>query len=190
MRISFDLDDTLFVRDDKIKIEKELKFPHKYFFTEKLRYGTIDIMNRIIENNIELWIYTTSLRTPNYIRKYFSKYGIKIKTKNIVNWDRHMKEVKGNSNETLSSKYPPKYKIDLHVDDEIFVKQNGDNYGFKVYLLVGNNNNWVEELWEIILKLKNNMEYANTFIVQEEHERAAIGLDIVQNQGKRDGAKA
>jgi hypothetical protein len=156
MKISFDLDDTLFVNEDRVKIEKELKFPHKYFYTEKLRYGTIDIMKKVTKNNIELWIYTTSFRTQRYIKEYFSKYGIKININNIVNGQRHNNEVQKNRVEILPSKYPPKYKIDLHIDDDISVKENGDIYGFKVILIKDSMDNWGEELWEIILKIKSN----------------------------------
>ena len=156
MKISFDLDDTLFVNEDRVKIESELKFPYKYFYKEKLRYGSIDIMKKMIKNNIELWIYTTSFRTQNYIKNYFLKYGIRIKINNIINGQRHMNEVQKNRAEILPSKYPPRYKIDLHIDDDISVKENGDIYGFKVFLIKENMINWVEELWEIIIKLKSN----------------------------------
>ena len=158
MRISFDLDDTLFVNEKLVNVEKELKFPYKYFYKEKLRHGAIDLLKKIIENNIELWIYTTSFRSPKYIKNYFHGYGIKVKTKNIVNGDRHVKEVQGNRNEILPSKYPIKYKIDLHIDDDISVKQNGDIYGFKVFLINNNMPNWVEELWEDIIKIKSTLE--------------------------------
>jgi len=153
MRISFDLDDTLFVNKDIVKVEKELGFPYKYFYQERLRYGAIDLLKKIIENNIDLWIYTTSFRSSAYIKNYFKGYGIKIKSKNIVNGDRHMKEVQGNRNEILPSKYPVKYKIDLHIDDDISVKQNGDIYGFKVFLINDNMTNWADEIWEYIIKL-------------------------------------
>jgi hypothetical protein len=163
MRISFDLDDTLFVNKDMVKVEKELRFPYKYFYQERLRYGTIDLLKKIIDNKIDLWIYTTSFRSPMYIKNYFNGYGIKIKSKNIVNGDRHMKEIQGNRNEILPSKYPVKYKIDLHIDDDISVKQNGDQYGFKVFLINDNMTNWADEIWESIIKIKSTLENKTGF---------------------------
>ena len=157
MKVSFDLDDTLFIDEDKIDAEIGLKFPFKYFYKERrLRLGTIELMNKIIDNGIDLWIYTTSFRPRNYIKKYFRKYGIKIHSKNIVNAQRHMDEIQNNRKDILPSKYPPRYKIDLHIDDDISVKKNGEMYGFRVFLLSGNNKNWTKELWEEIMKIKSN----------------------------------
>jgi hypothetical protein len=156
MKVSFDLDGALFINEDMIDAEAGLKFPFKYFYKEKLRLGTIDIMKKIIKNDIDLWIYTTSFRSRHYIKKYFKNYGIKIKLKNIVNGQRHIDEIQNNQNETLPSKYPPKYNIDLHIDDDISIKQSGYIYGFKVFVLLENNINWVKELWEEILKIKSS----------------------------------
>jgi hypothetical protein len=156
MKVSFDLDDTLFVSSDNVDTETSLNFPFNYIYKEKLRLGTVNIMKNIINNNIELWIYTTSFRSKRYIKGYFKKYGIKININNIVNGKRHMDEVQGDRKEILPSKYPPKYKINLHVDDDISVKQNGDIYGFKVFLIKVNNTNWIKELWEMIESIRKS----------------------------------
>ena len=43
MIVSFDLDDTLFVSSQDFKTEKELIFPLKMIYKERLRSGTIDL---------------------------------------------------------------------------------------------------------------------------------------------------
>jgi hypothetical protein len=35
----------------------------------------------------------------------------------------------------MPSKYPSKYRIALHVDDDLSVQENGDVYGFSVCLI-------------------------------------------------------
>ena len=52
---------------------------------------------------------------------------------------------------------PGKYRINLHVDDDISVKQNGDIYGYKVFLLNHENMTWVEDLWHVIEKERNRL---------------------------------
>ena len=104
MRISFDLDDTLFVSEDKFKIEPALRFPFNIIFKEKLRMGSIELMKYIREQNIELWIYTTSYRSEQYIRSLFRCYGIVLD--NIVNGARHAAEVQYGRAESMPSKYP------------------------------------------------------------------------------------
>ncbi len=44
MRISFDLDDTLFVSEEKFKVEAPLRFPFCAIYKERLRLGTIALM--------------------------------------------------------------------------------------------------------------------------------------------------
>ena len=158
MKVSFDLDDTLFVDSSSVKSESSLKFPFRHVYRENLRLGTPVIMQKIIDEGIELWIYTTSFRSERYIRSYFKKYGILINIHNIINGYRHNEEVQGKRNEILPSKYPPRFRIDLHVDDDISVKQNGDIYGFKVFLLKGNDDNWVTELWYNIMQIKKRLD--------------------------------
>lgn len=157
MRVSFDLDDTLFVSPQKIKTENELHFPFNRIYKEHLRYGTISLINRLREQGIEVWIYTTSYRTPEYIRKLFKHYGVRIDR--IINGKIHETEVQGRHSEAMPSKYPSKYHIDLHVDDDTSVEQNGQVYGFKVLLIGDQDDEWGDKVLkkiECIKKLQNN----------------------------------
>lgn len=154
MKISFDLDDTLFVSPEEFQVEKELKFPWNKFYKERLRYGTVALMKYIKEQNIQLWIYTTSFRSERYIRKLFRCYGIKIDE--VVNGARHQREVQGNKTETMPSKYPSKYRIDLHIDDDISVAQNGKTFGFKVLIIKEEDSEWDKKIIAQIEKLKSN----------------------------------
>jgi len=144
MRISFDLDETLFVNPEKVPVEENLKFPLDRIFKDRLRAGSKELLKWINSSGNELWIYTTSYRTERYIKNYFRLYGIK--TDSIINAQRHIKEVQRNRKETMPSKYPSFYRIDLHIDDEISVYQNGISYGFKVYLLKDSDNDWTEKI--------------------------------------------
>ena len=78
MKVSFDLDDTLFVSEKKFKVEPALSFPWNHIYKERLRAGTIDLMNYIRNAGIELWIYTTSFRSEKYIRGLSGGYAIEI----------------------------------------------------------------------------------------------------------------
>ena len=151
MIVSFDLDDTLFVNPDVISVEENLKFPFKLFYKERLRLGTTDLMLKIRQHGIKLWIYTTSFRSERYIRSYFKHYGIEID--DVVNGARHAAEVQGYRKESLPSKYPAKYRIDLHIDDDVSVFQNGEIYGFKVFLLNDTSADWHLKIWNEIERM-------------------------------------
>ncbi|MGN0605342.1 MAG: HAD family hydrolase [Oscillospiraceae bacterium] len=152
MIISFDLDDTLFVSPHNFKTENELKFPLNKIFKERLRFGTIFLMKYLKEQNIQIWIYTTSFRSERYIRNLFLCYVIKID--GIVNGERHKREVQGNKSDAMPSKYPAKYRIDLHIDDDISVAENGKVYGFKVFIIKEQDDEWYNKIIKQIEKLK------------------------------------
>ena len=152
MRVSFDLDDTLFASPDNFKTEAELKFPLNKIFKERLRFGTKELMQYLREQDIEIWVYTTSFRSEKYIRGLFKCYGIRLDS--VVNGERHAKEVQANKKEAMPSKYPSKYGIDLHIDDDISVAQNGRTYGFKVFVIGAQDDEWAEKIKEEIEMIK------------------------------------
>lgn len=154
MRISFDLDDTLFVPKEKFKTEPPLRFPFSLIYKEHLRLGTVKIMKYIHEKKIEIGIYTTSYRTENYIRGLFRCYGIKLDF--VINGERHAREVQAGRAESMPSKYPSKYRIDLHIDDDFSVVENGRIYGFSVILIGGQDDNWTDKIMNEIEKILKN----------------------------------
>lgn len=154
MIVSFDLDETLFVNPNRVATEKALSFPYSLIYKERLRLGTIELLLKIRKSGIKLWIYTTSFRSERYIKLLFKHYRIIIDE--VVNGERHQREVQRDKSEPIPSKYPSKYRIDLHIDDDTSVSQNGKLYGFKVYLLKDNDFAWVANIWSEIDKIKTN----------------------------------
>lgn len=143
-RISFDLDDTLFVDEINFKTEPAPRFPWNRIYKERLRAGTPDLMRRLHEAGWEIWVYTTSYRSPRYIRGLFRQYGITFDE--IVNGARHQREVQADHGEPMPSKYPAHYRIDLHVDDDRSVWENGQYYGFRVFLIGAQDDEWAERI--------------------------------------------
>jgi len=152
MIISFDLDDTLFVNPAVTPTETAPKFPYNRIYPDRLRLGAVELLSRIRDSGIKLWIYTSSFRSEKYITSYFKRYGIKID--HVINGQRHAREVQGDKKEPLPSKYPSRYRIALHVDDDVSVAQNGRAYGFRVFLLKADHPDWVENLWNKIQQVK------------------------------------
>ena len=146
MIISFDLDETLFVNPEKIETENPIKFPFSLIYKERLRKGTIQLFTEIQRRNHKIIIYTTSYRTVSYIKGYFRKYKKWFKTEEIINGKRHAEEVQKDRKEILPSKVPSRYGSDLHIDDDISVKQNGQLFGFSVYLINEQDEKWAEKI--------------------------------------------
>ncbi len=144
MRVSFDLDEVLFVSPKTHKTEPPLPFPLDRVFRERLRLGTPELINRLQELGYEVWVYTSSFRSEKYIRWLFRFYGIHFD--GIVNGERHVREVQRNNGTTLPQKLPNRYRISLHVDDEAIVCSLGREYGYRTYQLNAPDDEWVEKI--------------------------------------------
>lgn len=152
MRVSFDLDEVLFVSPMTHKTEDELTFPFNKIFRERLRKGAPHLIHRMQDEGFEVWVYTSSFRSEKYISWLFRLYGVKFD--GIVNGDRHLKEVQGRNTHTMPTKMPSKYRISLHIDDESIVATYGKEYGFNVYQLNAQDDEWEEKIMERLNQIK------------------------------------
>ena len=152
MRVSFDLDEVLFVSPKDHRTEPALNFPWSRFYPERLRYGTCRLIPELQRQDYEVWIYTSSHRTEKYIRKLFKHYGITLD--GIVNAQRHKREVQRERREIMPSKMPGYYRISLHVDDETVVASYGKKYGFNVYELNAHDDDWAEKIIDRAAKIR------------------------------------
>ena len=144
MRVSFDLDEVLFVSPKTHKTEPALPFPLNHIYKERLRLGTPGLIHKLQELGYEVWVYTSSFRTERYIRTLFWLYGVRFD--GIVNGTRHLKEVQRNHKATLPQKLPNHYRISLHIDDETVICTLGAQYGFRTYQLEAQDDDWAEKI--------------------------------------------
>lgn len=144
MRVSFDLDEVLFVSPDDHKVEPPPPLMLKYIFKERLRLGTPKLIHRLQELGYDVWIYTSSFRSESYIKSYFAVYGVHFD--GIVNGSRHLREVQRNLSTILPQKMPTHYHITLHVDDESVICSQGRMYGYSTYQLDAQDDDWAEKI--------------------------------------------
>ncbi len=144
MRVSFDLDEVLFVSPETHKTERPPDFIHAKLFCERLRLGTPDLINTLQKMGYDVWVYTSSFRSEMYIKLLFLGYGVRFN--GIVNAARHLKEVQGNRKTILPQKVPSRYRISLHVDDESVICSLGREYGFDAYQLDAQDDDWKEKV--------------------------------------------
>ena len=144
MRISFDLDEVLFVSPKTHKTEPPLKFPFDRIFQERLRLGTPDVINTLQAMGYEVWVYTSSFRSEQYIKNLFRLYGVRFD--GIVNGNRHLREVQRDNKTILPQKMPNRYRISLHIDDEAVICSLGPEYGFHTYQLDAQDDDWKEKV--------------------------------------------
>lgn len=155
MRVSFDLDEVLFVNPATHLTEPALPFPLRNLYKERLRLGTPELIRSLQQMGYEVWVYTSSFRSEGYIRRLFRCYGVRFD--GIINGTRHLNEVQKGHSETLPQKMPSHYRISLHIDDESVVCSMGRQYGFNVYQLDAQDDQWKEKIIERAEEIRKRM---------------------------------
>ncbi len=147
MRISFDIDDTL-VCGPHVPTEQFVPWVWRWWYPERVRQGTRELMKSLVQLGCQLWVYTTSHREPRYLRGWFRSFGIRLH--DVVNQDRH-EQVVGRQG---PSKYPPAFAIDLHIDDSQGVAKEGQTYGFSVLVVRPEDPEWARQILSAVASRK------------------------------------
>ncbi len=144
MRVSFDLDEVLFVSPQTHKTEPPPAYPFNRIFRERLRLGTPKLIRELQALGYEVWVYTSSFRSEKYIKWLFRLYGVRFD--GIINAQRHLREVQRDRETVLPQKMPNYYRISLHVDDETVICSLGRQYGLKTYQHTAQDDDWEEKI--------------------------------------------
>jgi len=141
MRISFDIDDTIVLYEPGAPVERLVPWWWRWRFQEPMRFGTQALMRTLLAHGHELCIYTTSYRSPFYLRGWFRSIGVKLV--DAINQDVHDRKVKKSAFPGyVPSKYPPAFGIDLHIDDSEGVAMEGREHGFRVVVVSPHDEQW------------------------------------------------
>jgi hypothetical protein len=149
LRISFDIDDTLACQFQH-SAEEQSRLPafiHRWL-GEPLRCGTRALTRELRRRGCSVWIYTSSGRTPSYIRRWLLLYGIRVD--GVVNSVRHGYALRANGFTHSPSKFPPAFAIDLHVDDSEGVRLEGHDHGFRVVVVQPDDPDWAHSVLDAV----------------------------------------
>ena len=107
-------------------------------------------MKQLKDDGHQLCIYTTSYRSTTYIRCLFWCYGIHLQE--IINQNIHDRYFRERQISPYPSKHPGVFGIDLHVDDSEGVKLEAEFYNFKVAIVSGENQNWIQPVLDAVAR--------------------------------------
>ncbi|SNZ00361.1 hypothetical protein [Flagellimonas pacifica] len=141
MNISFDLDSTLIPNGKEFETEKRHGVA-KLLGIEEMRKGTCELISELQNQGNRIHIYTTSFRTKSKIRRTLKYYGIKVDR--IVNQTENQRELKARN--INSSKFPPAFGFDIHIDDSKGVGIESERHNFKAIIIEPSDENWTEKI--------------------------------------------
>jgi len=151
VNISFDLDSTLIPNGKEFETEYRSLIA-RMFGIEEIRKGAFELIRDLQNQGFEIHIYTTSFRTKRKIRRTLKYYGIRVNR--IINEKENRKILK--SKNINSSKYPPAFGFDLHIDDLKGVGIESKRLNFNAIIISPSDKNWSENIKNGIKTLGNN----------------------------------
>ncbi|NQZ45413.1 MAG: HAD family hydrolase [Flavobacteriaceae bacterium] len=152
MNISFDLDSTLIPNGKEFETEKRGGIA-KLLGIEEIRKGTAELITELKAQGNKVHIYTTSFRSKRKIRRTLNHYGITVDR--IVNQTENQRELK--SRNINSSKYPPAFGFDVHIDDSKGVGIESERHNFNAIIIEPMDQNWIEKIKAEIKRLQNTI---------------------------------
>ncbi|WHS58303.1 hypothetical protein [Pseudomonas sp. G2-4] len=158
IRISFDIDDTLACQLHHCAVEQS-RLPacvHRWL-GEPLRCGTRSLTRELRRQGCSIWVYTSSGRTPSYIRRWLMLYGIRVD--GVVNSVLHNHALTAHGLSNTPSKFPPAFGIDLHVDDSEGVQLEGDDHGFRVVVVHPEDERWAQKVLDAVAIVQAQLDW-------------------------------
>ncbi|MGA9703415.1 hypothetical protein [Pseudomonas sp.] len=158
VRISFDIDDTLACQLHHCAVEHS-RLPacvHRWL-GEPLRLGTRSLTRELRRQGCSIWVYTSSGRTPAYIRRWLLLYGIRVD--GVVNSVLHSQALTVHGLMNAPSKFPPAFDIDLHVDDSEGVQLEGQDHGFRVVVVDPQDERWAQKVLQAVAEVQAQLAW-------------------------------
>ncbi len=155
MNISFDLDSTLIPNGNEFTVAYKSRIAG-LFGIENIRKDAPKLIAELQHKGHDIHIYTTSYRSERKIRLYLKYYGIKVCK--VINQIENRKVLKEHNK--YSSKYPPAFGFDVHIDDLEGVGIESETHNFKTIIIKPTNEKWAEKVIKEIEFYEN--EYFNS----------------------------
>lgn len=150
MIISFDIDNTLIPYSDEFLVE-EPNFIWKLLGAENLRLGFRNLYEELSKREHDIWIYTTSFRSPFSLKKTFAAQGMY--PSKFINEEINRKKLRQSN--CKASKNPKLFGIDLHIDDSKGVVLEGEKLNFDVLYIDPNDEDWVKKVLAQVDKMQH-----------------------------------
>ena len=153
-RVSLDLDEVIFQPEGDSFLEKPLRFPLNRFFKERLRLGIPALFNMLNQQGYDIWIYTKSYYSLDYLRYYFKHYHVHVT--GIITGTERKAPVGTDTRKVLETRIKARYKTTVHVDNRAVIRTNSDTGEFDEYCLSGNSETWSREVMDIFEKMRKD----------------------------------
>ncbi|MBR5110565.1 MAG: ParB N-terminal domain-containing protein [Clostridia bacterium] len=147
-RVTLDLDEVVFLSDQKAPAEKKLPFPLGMFYPERLRLGIPALFHFLKTNGYDIWVYSANYRSMDHIRHYFLFHHIRLD--GIVTGTARKREGFEAERTAVRDLLSKKYVSTLHIDQQSLLVINDRIRQYEEHTLSGHADSWSWEIMEIV----------------------------------------
>ena len=151
-RVTMDLDEVAFCRDDGMPAERPLCFPYNKMYKERIRQGIPALLLSLGRQGYDIWVYTAEYYSIEYLRRYFKHYSVKVD--GIVTGTAK----KGRESPETAKLFANQYVETLHIDNNMILRTWQDSRNFEEYPVEAEPSVWSRRVMEIIKRIHQEEE--------------------------------
>ena len=153
-RVTLDLDETVFRPESDPCLEKRLRFPLNRFYKERLRLGIPALFHMLNASGYDIWIYTASYYSVNYLQYYLKHYRVHVT--GIVTGTARKSPAGTDTRKALETMLESRYKSTVHIDKDSVIRTFTGSHSFEEFSLSGAPETWSREVMDVFEKMKKN----------------------------------
>ena len=147
-RVTLDLDEVVFCREEDTPMEKELPFPFNRLYKERIRLGIPALLNYLGKQGYDIWVYTADYYSYEYLRAYFKKYSVKVD--GIITGTRRKEKGAKEARKRTEQRFRAKYKETIHIDRNMVLRTFRDTKEHEEFEIDAKMEDWSREVLKYI----------------------------------------
>ena len=147
-RVTFDLDEVVFVSDNQTAMENALNFPFNKIYKQRLKLGIPSLFYYLTTHDYDVWVYSANYYGLDYTRNLFKHYHTTLD--GIITGTGRKGIIDEKTRQKMKEMVEGHYQMTIHIDNNSLTCVNTDTKEFTDYTLSGSTETWAREVMEII----------------------------------------
>ena len=146
-RVTLDLDELVFCSDSE-EAEPPLSFPFNRWYKMRIRRGIPALLHYLSKLDYDVWAYSSSYYSYEYIRAYFRHYSVRFD--GIITGMARKGKVYEAANTRMSKLLYNQYGETLHIGRDMILRTGKNVTPYEVYRVEAGDDTWVQTVMNIV----------------------------------------
>ena len=157
-RVTVDLDEVVFRKEDDPYLEKKLPFPLNRMYKERLKRGIPALFRFLSRNGYDIWLFSAQYYSLDYIRAFFRKYHVHVD--GIVTGTGRKAAADPDARSRVEKLMTDQYRETVNLHNDMVLKVTRGSKDFEQYDLKNGDEDWSVDVMAVIERFKSHEEAA------------------------------